>query len=192
MIRLAAAFALLAAPQFATVASAQDFSTNSEARSWNLYAEVPALFEGKIIDVICELTGDCPANCGDGERQLAILRSADDQIVMALKNNQAVFSGAVVDLLPYCGQTVTLDGLMIEDKDFPIRNSYLVQRIKTADAEWATANQFTKVWAAENPDAKGKGPWFRRDPRINALIAADGYLGLGLEVDEAFKKYLFE
>lgn len=187
MIRLATAFALLATPL-----AAQDFSTNSEAKTWNLYAEVPAQFEGKIIDVMCELTDNCPANCGDGDRQLAILRSADDQIVMALKNNQAAFTGAVTDLLPYCGQTVTVDGLMIEDEDFPIRNSYLVQRIKPEGAEWTKANQFTKVWAAENPDAKGKGPWFRRDPRINALIAADGYLGLGLEVDEAFKAYLFE
>ena len=116
----------------------------------------------------------------------------DDESAAGVVYVSAILRDAGSDIMPYCGQTVTLDGLMIADEDFPIRNSYLVQRIKAADAEWATANQFTKVWAAENPDAKGKGPWFRRDPRINALIAADGYLGLGLEVDEAFKKYLFE
>ncbi len=181
------ALALLAAPL-----DAQDFSENSKAKTWNLYAEAPATFEAKVVDVMCELTGDCPANCGDGDRQLALLRKADDVLVMALKNNQPAFTGAVVDLLPYCGQEVAVDGLMIEDEDFPIKNVYLVQRIKTNDGDWRKASQFTKVWAAQNPDAKGKGPWFRRDPRIKALIAEEGYLGLGLETDAEFIEYLFE
>ncbi|MEP5728287.1 MAG: hypothetical protein ABJL67_02820 [Sulfitobacter sp.] len=171
---------------------AQDFSENSNAKPWNLYAEEPALFDARVVDVMCELTGDCPANCGNGDRQLALLRSVDNVLVMALKNNQPAFTGAVVDLLPYCGQDITVDGLMLNDEDFPITNSYLVQRIKTADADWVKASQFTKVWAKNNPDVKGKGPWFRRDPRINALIAQNGYLGLGLETDTAFKEYYFE
>ncbi len=187
MIRFATAFALIAAPL-----AAQDFSENSEARSWNLYAEVPALFEAKVVDVMCELTGDCPANCGDGDRQLGLLRAADGVLTMATKNNQPAFTGAVVDLLPYCNQDVTVDGMLIEDEDFPVRNIYLVQRIKAGDGDWAKASEFTKVWAAENPDAKGKGPWFRRDPRILAEIEKDGYLGLGLETDKEFKEYLFE
>ena len=147
------ALALLAAPL-----AAQDFSANSKAKPWNLYAEVPATFEAKVVDVMCELTGDCPANCGDGDRQLALLRSADEVLVMALKNNQPAFTGAVVDLLPFCGQEISVDGLMIEDEDFPIKNIYLVQRIKTTDADWAKASKFTKVWAAENPDAKRYAP----------------------------------
>ena len=62
-----------------------------------------------------------------------------------------------------------------------------MQKIRTVgDEEWSKANQWTKVWAKNNPDASGEGPWFRRDPRVNAHIAEDGYLGLGLEVDEAF------
>ncbi len=187
MIRLAAALALMASPL-----AAQDFSEGSEAKSWNLYAEVPARFDARVVDVMCELTGDCPENCGNGDRQLGLLREADGALVMATKNNQPAFTGAVVDMLPYCGQDVTVDGLMINDEDFPIRNIYLVQRVKTADADWATANAFTRVWAENNPDAAGEGPWFRRDPRINALIERDGYLGLGLETDKAFKEYLFE
>ena len=187
MRALIATLALLATPL-----AAQDFSQGSEAKSWNLYAENPALFEARVVDVICELTGDCPNNCGNGDRQLGLLRSADDTLVMATKNSQPAFTGAVVDLLPYCGQDVTVDGLMIDDPDLNARNIYLVQRIKTADADWTKAGQFTKVWAAENPDAKGKGPWFRRDPRILAEIAKDGYLGLGLETDKAFMDDYFE
>jgi len=184
---LIAALALVAAPL-----AAQDFSENSKAKSWNLYAEVPALFDAKVVDAMCEITGDCPANCGDGDRQLALLRGADNVMVMALKNNQPAFTGAVVDLLPFCGQDVTVDGLMIEDADFPVRNVYLVQRIKSGDADWAKASKFTRDWAAKNPEAKGKGPWFRRDPRIKERIEAEGYLGLGLEVDAEFIEYLFE
>lgn len=184
---LATALTLIAAPL-----AAQDFSENSEAKTWNLYAEVPATFDAKVVDVMCELTADCPANCGDGDRQLALLRSADNVLVMALKNNQPAFTGAVTDLLPYCGQDITVDGLMIEDEDFPVKNTYLVQRIKTEGADWTKASQWTKVWAAENPEATGKGAWYRRDPRIAERIATEGYLGLGLEVDAEFKAYLFE
>lgn len=187
MKRFTAALALLASPL-----AAQDFSEGSEARSWNLYAEQPALFEARVVDVMCELTGDCPTNCGAGERQLGLLRSADDTLVLVTKNNQPAFTGAVVDLLGYCGQDVTVDGLMINDEDFPINNIYLVQRIKAEGADWAKASQFTKEWAKENPEAKGKGPWFRRDPRILAEISKDGHLGLGLETDKAFIEYLFE
>ena len=187
LITLSLFTAVLALP-----AAAQDFSANSEAKSWNLYAEVPARFEAKVVDIMCELTGDCPANCGAGKRQLGLVRSADNVMVLAMKNGQAAFSGAAVDLAPYCQQTVEVDGLLIDDPDLNISNVYLVQRVKPENGEWAKTNQFTKKWAEANPDAGGKGPWFRRDPRINAIIARDGYLGLGLETDEAFIKEYFE
>ena len=188
MIRaLTAALTLAAAPL-----AAQDFSAGSEAQSWNLYAEVPALFDATVVDIMCDLTGDCPADCGGGERQLGLKRSADGAMVLAMKNNQPAFTGAVVDLLPYCGQEVTVDGLLIDDQDFPVKNIYLVQRVRSADGTWSKASEWTKDWAARNPDAAGEGPWFRRDPRIAAEIAREGYLGLGEETDKAFIEYFFE
>ena len=112
MIRaLTAALTLAAAPL-----AAQDFSAGSEAQSWNLYAEVPALFDATVVDIMCDLTGDCPADCGGGERQLGLKRSADGAMVLAMKNNQPAFTGAVVDLLPYCGQDVTVDLTLREIK----------------------------------------------------------------------------
>jgi len=36
-------------------AAAQDFSHGSEAKRWNLYAEVPARFEAKVVDLLCEV-----------------------------------------------------------------------------------------------------------------------------------------
>ncbi|MEO0781163.1 MAG: hypothetical protein AAFZ46_05330 [Pseudomonadota bacterium] len=172
---------------FATPVAAQDFSANSEARPWNLVAEVPARFEATVVDLLCELAGDCPANCGDGRRQLGLLRSADGVLVYPNKNSQPAFTGAAVELQPFCGQEVEVDGLMITDPELNVDNVYLVQTVrKVGDTEWTKANQWTKAWADSNPDAEGKGPWFRRDPRVNGFIEKDGYLGLGQEVDDAF------
>ena len=183
MMRHALILALLAAP---APTLAQDFSEGSQAKSWNLYGEVPATFEARVVDALCELTGDCPDDCGGGSRQLALVRSADNVMVMPLKNNQAAFSGAATDLAPYCGMTVQVDGLMIEDEDLGAHNVYMVQRVKAPGTDWKATNQFTKEWAKRHPEAKGKGPWFRRDPRINEVIGREGYLGLGLDVDEAY------
>ena len=183
---LTACFACLA-----TVAAAQDFSEGSKAKTWNLYAEVPATFEATVVDILCELTGDCPTDCGAGSRQLGLKRTVDDVLVLAMKNNQPAFTGAATDLAPYCNMTVQVDGLMIEDEDFPIRNVYLVQTITPQGGETVKANQFTRKWAERNPDAAGKGPWFRRDPRIKGIIAQEGYLGLGLEEDEKYAEENF-
>ncbi len=176
---------------------AQDFSEGSEAKPWNLYAEIPATFEAQVVDLLCTVAGDCANECGDG-RQLGLLRSADGALVYPNKNSQAAFTGAAVELAPYCGKTVDVDGLLIEDEDFPIKNVYLVQKIREAGSEdWVKANQWTKVWGKANPDAKtvdgkSKGPWFRRDPRVQAAIAESGYTGLGAEADAALIKELFE
>lgn len=183
MKRLIAILAMVAAP-----VSAQDFSEGSTARSWNLYAEVPAKFEAKVVDILCTVAGDCANQCTDG-RQLGLLRTADDVLVFPNKNTQTSFNGAAPDLLGYCGQTVTVDGLLIEDEDIPgAKNIYQLQTIQEAGAEEAKkANQWTKIWAKKHPEAKGKGPWFRRDPRVLAEIASEGYLGLGLSHNEAYE-----
>lgn len=177
----------------ATPAMAQDFSVGSQAKSWNLYAEAPALFEATVVDPLCALTGDCPAGCGAGRRQLALLRSVDQVMVLPTKNGQPVFSGAANDLLPYCGKVVEVDGLMLTDPDIGLKNQFQIQLIREKGAmDWAKANRWTKDWQAANPGLKGKEPWFRQDPRVNADIARDGYFGLGLEVDAAAIKALFE
>ena len=178
------AILLLAAP-----ALAQDFSEGSDANSWNLYAEVPARFTATVVDPLCVLAGDCPENCGDGRRQLALLRSADDVLVMVLKNNQPAFTGAANELQPFCGKAVEVDGLLVDDPDIGAASVYQLQKIREEGAEeWVTANKWTKDWAEANPDAAGEGPWFRRDPRVKAEIAAEGWLGLGPEAEVDFLK----
>ena len=178
---------------FSETSIAQDVSKKSEAKPWNLAAEVPARFEAKVVDLLCEIAGECSADCGGGTRQLGLLRASDNALVFPNKNSQPAFSGAAYELADYCGKDVEVDGLMIEDPEFGVKNVYLVQKIRTVDEpKWIKANSWTKKWAKRHPDAKGKGPWFRRDPRVTAKIAKDGHLGLGLETDETFIKEWFE
>lgn len=159
---------------------ATDFSEASEARSWNLYGETPARFEATVVDFLCEVTGNCADNCGDGRRQLGLVRAVDNVLVFPNKNSQPVFTGAAAELLPFCGAKVEVDGLLIEDDSVGAINIYLVQRIRRLDdAEWTAANSWTQDWAKANPDAAGEGPWFRRDPRVQRELDAEGYFGLG-------------
>ncbi|MEL6639904.1 MAG: hypothetical protein AAFP98_01100 [Pseudomonadota bacterium] len=169
------------------------FAENSQAKGWGLFGESPAMFEAKVVDLLCEVTGDCADNCGDGRRQLGLLRTLDDVLVFPNKNSQTSFNGAWADLLPYCNQVVEVDGLLIEDDLTGAKNVYLVQSIRESGAEeWVKANNWTKVWAENHPEADGKGPWFRRDPRVLAEIAAEGYFGLGAEREAELKAELFE
>ena len=184
-------FCLIALLITPALAHAQDFSANSKAKPWDLEGEQPALFEARVVDLLCELTGDCPTDCGAGKRQMGLVRTADNVLVLAIKNSQAAFSGAAADMALYCNQTVEVDGLLIDNPDLGARNVFMVQKVRTAEGDWVKANKFTKLWAKEYPDAKGKGSWFRRDPRIKAMIAEKGYLGLGLDVDDAFIKDWF-
>lgn len=174
---------LLAVP-----AMAQDFSEGSNARSWNLYAEIPQTFEAKVVDITCEITGDCAENCGDGARQLGLVRAADGVLIFPNKNAQTGFQGAGTDLLPFCGQDVKVDGLMLVDEDIGLNNVYQLQTIQAVGSdEVVKANKWSKAWAKRHPEAKGKGPWFRRDPRVNAIIADTGFLGLGMSHEEAYE-----
>ena len=185
---LTAAIALIAAPL-----AAQDFSEGSNAKEWGLFGEAKAFFAATVVDPLCVLTGDCPDNCGDGRRQLALLRTVDDVMVFPNKNSQPAFTGAANEMLPFCGQAVEVDGLLITDEELGAQNIYLLQTIRAeGDSEWVKANSWTKQWAEANPEAAGKGPWFRRDLRIKEIIAREGWLGLGLETDEAFLEEWFQ
>ena len=168
-----------------------DFSAGSKAKSWDLFGEEMARFEGKITDVLCVLTGDCPDDCGAGKRQMGVLRSADGRFLLAVKNGQPAFSGATVDLAPYCGMEVEVDGLLVGDKDITpgLGNAkvFQVQTIRIlGQDEVNKANLWTKDWKKRNPDVGGKGPWFRRDPGVNEQIDKNGRLGLGAEEDQKY------
>ena len=188
MKRMIIAFALIAA---SPALAGGEFAAGSKAKSWNLQGQENALFEGKVVDALCVLTGDCPADCGAGKRQMGIIRSSDGHFILANKNGQPAFTGATVDLAPYCGQIVEVDGLLVGDPEItPGLGSaklYQVQTIRPAGANKAMkTNLWTRDWKKRNPDAGGKGGWFRRDPNVAAEIEANGRLGLGAEADKLY------
>ena len=186
------AAALLAA---APAPAQEDFSEGSEAKSWNLFGEEKARFEGRVVDALCAVAGDCPADCGGGTRQMGIVRAADGKFVLAAKNAQPIFTGANEDLAAFCGQEVEVDGLLVGDPGItPALGAklYQVQTIRVlGEDEVHQANRWTEDWEKRFPDASGEGPWFRRDPRIEAEIADHGRLGLGPEADETFAEENF-
>lgn len=164
--------------------SAQAQELQSQAKAWGLSEEVLSAFSAEVVDIACEIAGDCPANCGDGNRQLGLVDTSGKLLTVA-KNAQAQFNGAVVDLLPYCGKQVDVDGLLTGHGGVQLFQVQFVR--ETGSEEWTSAKTWTQAWKAANPEvADGKGPWFRRDPRVVSRIEREGYLGLGLEEDARF------
>ncbi len=147
------------------------------AESWGLPGEEAASFGGKVVDIQCALTTDCPRDCGAGRRQLGLLK-ADGALILAMKNADP-FAGATRDLLPFCGKTVTVDGLFTRNEGV---RAFALQRIKPPGGDWIAANGFVRDWAKAHkvmPDAPQSEEWYRHDETVAARIEVDGKLGLG-------------
>jgi hypothetical protein len=143
------------------------------ANEWGIEHEEKARFQGKVVDILCELAGDCPADCGAGKRQLGVLKD-DGVLVLPAKNNQP-FAGAANDLAGFCGARVEVDGLMIEDPLMPLFALQFKRRLP--DGEWSGSTQFGKDWLAANPDGDLKN-WFRQDPLVKRVIGDQGVFGI--------------
>ena len=186
----------LAAALAATMAlpvAAADFSAGSEAKGWkNLQGRDPARFDAKVVDLLCEVSGDCAPKCGEGKRQMGLLRAKDGKLLLAAKNAQATFNGANRDLAQYCNQLVTVDGFLVGDSNVTDTKFYMVQLIKAeSEVKMSKANGWVKSWLKDHPGLKddlkkAKNRWFRIDPAVNAAIEANGWLGLGAETDKEF------
>lgn len=147
------------------------------ANSWGLPGEEAARFDAEVVDVMCVLTGDCPEDCGGGKRVMGLLRESGE-LVLAVKN-AGPFTGTAHDLVPFCHQTVTADGLFTINYGV---KTFALQFVKpVGEGDWRGANGFIKNWAAERgldvKDKKAK-QWFRNDEAVNAIIAEQGKLGL--------------
>lgn len=155
------------------------------AEAWGLPGEEVTRFEARVVDVLCELTGDCPADCGAGKRQLGLVTDAGALVLPA--KNFTPFSGAVAELIDFCGKRVVADGLFTANRGVRF---FALQFVKEApDGKWRRANRFLPKWAEANgfrPDGPEAKQWFRHDPRVKALIGRDGVLGLGPEADKTY------
>lgn len=155
------------------------------AEEWGLPEEETARFEAKVVDMLCELSGDCPANCGGGRRQLGLLTDAG-RLILPLKN-VVPFAGAADELIEFCGQRVVADGLFSTNRGYTV---FALQFVRpAADGKWRRANRFLPKWAKRNgvaADGPAAKQWFRNDPRVKARIAEQGKLGLGPAADKKF------
>ncbi|WP_419905601.1 hypothetical protein [Kiloniella sp.] len=143
------------------------------ANEWGIDGEEAKELNGTVVDLACELSGNCPAQCGAGKRQLGLLL-ADGTLYPVVKGGTN-FAGGTDDLIPHCGKSVHVDGLLITD---PLMTIYFVQRIKSEETgEWSKAKQWGKNWKAANPGKK-LGRWFREDPRVAKIVAEGGKLGI--------------
>ena len=155
------------------------------AKSWGVSNEVKAKFVGTVVDITCELTGNCPDNCGQSSRQLG-LKTVDQGVILFAKN-LTLYSGAADELVGFCGQEIEVDGLFTEHKNVRF---FQLQKMRASGGKWTKATRFHKAWAEKNDSTARKAKrWYRQDERVKAIIARDGYLGLGLDKDaEFFKK----
>ena len=152
------------------------------AKSWGVSNEQEAVFTGTVVDIACELTGNCPENCGGGNRQLG-LKTADQGVILVSKN-LTLYTGAAEELFGFCGQEVEVDGLFTENRNVRF---FQVQKMRAVGGKWEKANRFHDAWAAEYGGKPKKArKWYKKDPRIKAIIERDGYLGRGLEADEEY------
>ncbi len=148
------------------------------AQGWGIPHEKPTIVQGKVTDLLCALTGDCPEDCGGGRRQLSIV-TAGGKLYPAVKGN-VFFAGATLDLLPYCGREVMVDGLVIEN---PAMTLLFVQNLRGSGREkWKPARAFLEDWTRRNGSSN---EWWRNDPKVKEVIARDGVFGIpGLEPEE--------
>jgi hypothetical protein len=167
-----------------TAASVALTASAFAAEGWGINHEKVTRVEAKVVDLLCEVTGNCVANCGNGKRQLGLL-FANGKLVPVVKNNDP-FAGAIADLQPYCGKRIVADGLLISN---PKMSMFQLQFLRAAPkgqpkGKWSGAKGFSRNWAKAHPGKKG-AQWFRHDQRVKDLIAKDGVLGIpGLKPPE--------
>ncbi|PPD15047.1 MAG: hypothetical protein CTY25_08095 [Methylobacterium sp.] len=141
------------------------------ADPWGIAGEKEQVVIGQVVDVLCHLKKDCPANCGGGRRQLGIV-DAEGRLRMVAKG-QVDFANAVPDLLAYCGKRIEADGLLIEN---PVITLFFLQRIRhEGSADFQPAERFIQEWTARNG---ASSEWFRDDPETKAIIGEVGPLGI--------------
>ncbi len=155
------------------------------ADEWGLPDEEVVRFEAKVVDIACELTGDCPADCGAGARQLGLIDTGG-KLILPLKN-ATPFSGVSAELIDFCGKQVIADGLFTTNNGYKV---FALQFVREAPkGKWRRANRFVPKWAMRNglpANSKKARRWFANDPRVKKLIGEHGVFGLGKEADRKY------
>ena len=141
------------------------------AESVGAQYENEIVLKGQIVDIVCELTGNCVKECGEGKRVLGL--KADDSTIYLIAKGPPLFANANESVLPFCAKPIEVDGLLIKNPKMPL---LFVQRYRAAgSADWKDADGFETAWKAKNGEAD---EWFRKDPLVVELVKKSGPLGI--------------
>jgi len=161
-----------------------------KVESWPVTNAEKSQFSGEVVDVLCELGGNCANECGQGTRQLAI-KTQDKSLgqnsgVVLVAKNLNNYSGAADELWQLCGQQVELNGLFTEHRGVRF---FQVQNIREAGGQWQKATKYLDAWV----ERSGKSPqqaknWQEHDERVSGVLERDGRLGLGTKADQDYFK----
>ncbi|MBI1779476.1 MAG: hypothetical protein HYR63_29440 [Proteobacteria bacterium] len=147
------------------------------ADSMGLAGEKEFTAKVRVVDVACEVTKDCPFQCGAGKRLLG-LKSSDGKLLLAAKDT-GPFTGAVRDLMPFCGKEIFVDGITVTNYGSTL---FMLQRYRGDEKKpWIEANQTVIDWAKTHKvklDGPEAAEWFRNDAMIKAAVAKKGKLGV--------------
>ena len=153
-----------------------------EVANWAVTNAEEQFFAGTVVDVMCELNGNCAENCGNGARQLAI-KTEEFGTVFTVKNINN-YTGATDELSPFCNQTVEVNGLFTEHRGVRF---FQVHNVRAPGGQWRRANRYAEQWASRYGKTPGQAAnWQSHDDRVKDVIGRDGVLGLGLEADKEF------
>ncbi len=150
--------------------------------NWPITAAEQAALSGSVVDVLCELSGNCADNCGDGSRQLGI--KTGDQGLILISKNLTNYTGAADELIGFCGRPVEINGLFTDHEGVRF---FQVQNMREPGGQWKKATQFNQAWAKRSGKPVGlAGKWYLNDGRVDEVLTKDGRLGIGIDADEEY------
>ena len=147
------------------------------AEGWGINHEKETRVEAKVVDLLCEVTGNCVPNCGGGKRQLGLLFD-NGKLVPVVKNKRPLCR-AIADLMPFCGKKIVADGLLISN---PKMSLFQLQfkRARRRDSRRASGAGPTgspRIGPRLIPGKKATNG-FATTSVSKELIAKDGVLGI--------------
>ncbi len=145
-----------------------------QVERWGISGVEVAELSGEVVDVLCEVSGNCVEQCGAGTRQMG-LKTEQGMVLIAKDLNR--YTGAAEELWPFCSQQLVVNGQFTETGSLRF---FQVHTVRLPKGKWMSTTRFLEAWAEENgKSADAVTRWYLEDQRIEAILEQDGLLGLG-------------
>jgi len=149
-----------------------------EVERWGISGVEVAELSGEVVDVLCELSGNCTDQCGAGTRQLGF-KTQQGTVLISKDINR--YTGAAEELWPFCEQQLVVNGQFTETGNTRI---FQVQNVRLPDGPWMSTSRFIEKWAQENNETVSAARrWYLKDTRVKTILDKDGLYGLGPDAD---------